>query len=276
VNNPYLPDLATIQEVKPETYDTTTFTLRLDDPQARQAFRHRPGQFVELSVFGAGEAPFCISSSAHGRDTFDISVRKVGHVTSALHEMGQGGQVGIRGPLGNWFPFEEVEGKHVLFVGGGIGLFPLRPQIQDVCLEGGRFTSVAILYGARTPRDLVYQDELEQWQRQEGITCLLTVDVGEDGWTGHVGVVGSLLPELKFDVSQAVAFVCGPPIMIRFVTQDLLAMGFGEDAIITTLERHMRCGIGKCNHCIIGDKWVCKDGPVFTYRQMKAMTEFEE
>lgn len=276
MNNPYLPQLATIQKVKPETYDTTTFTLQLDDAQARQAFQHRPGQFVELSVFGAGEAPFCISSSGHGRDTLDITVRKVGRVTSALHEMGEGGTVGIRGPLGNSFPFEEVADKEILVVGGGIGLCPLRPQIQEVYRERDRFASITVLYGARTPEDLVYRDELDQWQQQEGMNCLLTVDTASDGWTGNVGVVGSLLPKITIDVSQAVVFVCGPPIMIRFVTQDLLQMGFGEDAIVTTLERHMRCGIGKCNHCMIGDKWVCKDGPVFTYREMQAMAAFEE
>ncbi len=276
MNNPYLPQLATIRKVKPETYDTTTFTLQLDDPQARQAFQHRPGQFLELSVFGAGEAPFCISSSAHGRETFDITVRRIGHVTSALHDMGEGGQVGVRGPLGNSFPFEEVEGKEILVVGGGIGLCPLRPQIQDVYRERDRFASVTVLYGARTPEDLVYREEVAQWQQQEGMTCLLTVDTASDGWTGNVGVVGSLLPKITIDVSNAVVFVCGPPVMIRFVTQDLLQMGFGEDAIVTTLERHMRCGIGKCNHCMIGDKWVCKDGPVFTYREMQAMADFEE
>ena len=276
MNNPYLPKIASIQKVKPETYDTTTFTLQLDDSTERKAFQYRPGQFVELSVFGAGEAPFCISSSGHGRDTFDLSVRKVGRVTDALHEMGEGGQVGVRGPLGNSFPFEEVEGKHILFVGGGIGLFPLRPQIEDVYRERDRFASITVLYGARTAEDLVYRDELEEWQQQEGMTCLLTVDVGAEGWTGNVGVVGTLLQKVEIDVPKAVAFVCGPPIMIRFVVQDLSGMGFGEEAIVTTLERHMRCGIGKCNHCMIGDKWVCKDGPVFTYRQMKAMTEFEE
>ena len=276
MNNPYLPKIASIRKVKPETYDTATFTLQLDDPTERKAFQYRPGQFVELSVFGAGEAPFCISSSGHGRDTFDLSVRKVGCVTDALHEMGEGGQVGVRGPLGNSFPFEEVEGKHILFVGGGIGLFPLRPQIEDVYRERDRFASITVLYGARTPDDLVYRDELEEWQQQEGMTCLLTVDVGAEGWTGNVGVVGTLLQKVEIDVPNAVVFVCGPPIMIRFVVQDLSGMGFGEEAIITTLERHMRCGIGKCNHCMIGDKWVCKDGPVFTYRQMKAMTEFEE
>ena len=276
MNNPYLPELATIQETKVETYDTSTFTLRIDDPQARQRFRHRPGQFMEVSVFGAGEAPFCIASSAHARDTLDITVRKIGRVTSALHELGKGDQVGIRGPLGNWFPFDEVEAKHILFVVGGLGLAPLRPQIEDVHRERDRFASITVLYGARTPEDLIYRDELEQWQQSEDMSCLLTVDRATDGWTGTVGVVGKLLDRVELDVPQTVAFVCGPPIMIRFVVGDLVGLGFGEDTIITTLERHMRCGIGKCNHCMMGDKYVCLDGPVFTYRQMKEMMRFEE
>ncbi len=275
MSNPYLPDIATIQRVKPETYDTTSFTLKFDDPGVWERFRFRPGQFVEISVFGAGEAPFCISSSAHGREDFDITVRRLGRVTQALHAMGEGAQVGVRGPLGNSFPLDEVAGKHVLFVGGGLGLAPLRPQILEVYRQRDKFQSITVLYGARTPDDLIYRDELEQWQNLEGMRCLLTVDVGGDGWTGNVGVVGSLLSEVKFDVGQAVVFVCGPPIMIRFVVRDLVAMGFGEDDIISTLERHMRCGIGKCNHCIHGDKYICLDGPVFTYRQMKAMMELE-
>jgi NAD(P)H-flavin reductase len=275
VRNPYLPLVATIQSVKEETYDTTTFRLKIDDPKERAAFTYRPGQFVEVSVFGAGEAPFCLSSSGHGRDTLDITVRKLGRVTSALHALGEGGQVGVRGPLGNWFPFEEVAGKHILFIGGGLGLAPLRPQIQDVYRERDRFASITVLYGARTPQDLIYRDELTEWQQAEGMKCLLTVDVATDGWEGNVGVVGTLLSQVKLDVPQTVAFVCGPPIMIRFVVQDLVSLGFGEDAIISTLERHMRCGIGKCNHCMMGDKYVCLDGPVFSYRQMKAMTELE-
>lgn len=276
MKNPYLPLLATVQNVKTETYDTTTFTLLLDDEEERRKFSHRPGQFMEVSVFGTGEAPFCISSSSHGRDTLDITVRKIGHVTSALHSLGEGDKVGIRGPLGNWFPFEEVEGKHMLFVVGGLGLAPLRPQIQDAYRERERFASIKVLYGARTPQDLVYGDELEEWQQADGMECLLTVDAATDGWTGNVGVVGTLLEKVELDVPQTIAFVCGPPIMIRFVVRDLVGLGFGEDAIVTSLERHMRCGIGKCNHCMIGDKYVCLDGPVFTYRQMKAMMEFEE
>lgn len=276
MNNPYLPKLATIQAVKPETPDTTTFALKLDDAAERAAFKHKPGQFLELSVFGAGEAPFCIASSAHGRDDLEVTVRRLGQVTSALHEMSVGGQVGIRGPLGNSFPFDEVEGKHALFVVGGLGLAPLRPQIVDIYREREKFSAVSVLYGARTPDDLVYKDELEQWQSQEGMTCLLTVDVAANGWTGNVGVVGTLLQQVKTDPASTVAFVCGPPIMIRFVVQDLVSLGFGDDNIVTTLERHMRCGIGKCNHCMVGDKYICKDGPVFTYGQMRKMMEFEQ
>jgi sulfhydrogenase subunit gamma (sulfur reductase) len=275
VKNPYLPQLATIQKVKPETYDTTTFTLRLDEPEAAQSFEHRPGQFMEVSVFGAGEAPFCIASSAHGRDTLDITVRKVGRATNVLHELGEGAQVGIRGPLGNSFPLDEFEGKHILVVGGGLGLAPLRPQIHDVYRERARFASVTVLYGARTQEDLIYRDELDQWQQADGMECLLTVDRATDGWEGNVGVVGTLFEKIQVDAPNTVVFVCGPPIMITFVVRDLVSMGFGEDAIISTLERHMRCGIGKCNHCMMGDKYICEDGPVFTYRQMKAMTEFE-
>lgn len=276
MNNPYLPLIATIRKVKPETYDTTTFTLQLDDPEARTAWSHKPGQFLEVSVFGAGEVPFCIASSAEGRDTMDITVRKVGNVTSALHELGEGDQVGVRGPLGNSFPLDEVAGKHALFVVGGLGLAPLRPQIQEVYRERDRFADVTVLYGARTPEDMIYSDELEEWQQREEMTCLLTVDRATDGWTGNVGVVGTLLEKVDLNVENTVAFVCGPPIMIRFVVRDLIGMDFGEDAIITTLERHMRCGIGKCNHCMMGDKYVCLDGPVFTYRQMREMMEFEE
>jgi sulfhydrogenase subunit gamma (sulfur reductase) len=274
VNNPYLPLLATIQETRPETHDINTFTLRIDDAAAREAFTYRPGQFLEVSVFGAGEAPFCIASNRHGRDTLDITVRRIGRVTKALHALGVGGQIGLRGPLGNWFPLDELEGKHVLFVGGGLGLAPLRPQIYEVYRQRERFASVSVLVGARTQGDLVYRDELEQWQKQEGMTCLLSVDVATEGWTGNVGVVGTLLPQVAHAAQNGVAFVCGPPIMIKFVVQDLEAMGFTSESVVTTLEQHMRCGIGKCNHCMLGDKYVCLDGPVFTYEQLKTIPEW--
>ncbi len=275
IENPFLPMLATIEQIRPETADTSTFTLRLDDPAERESFRYRPGQFLEVSLFGAGEAPFCIASAQHGRDTLDITVRRIGRVTKALHALGVGGQVGIRGPLGNWFPMEQVFGKHVLFVGGGIGLAPLRPQITEVYRRRDQFASVTVLVGARTQNDLVYREELEQWAHQEGMTCLVSVDVATDGWTGNVGVVGTLLPQWQHPASEAVVFLCGPPIMIRFVVRDLETLGFASQDIYTTLEGHMRCGIGKCNHCMLGDKWVCLDGPVFTYQQLKEMVEYQ-
>lgn len=273
MENIYLPDVAEIAGVRDETADTKTFALRFLDPARWEAFRYRPGQFVEVSVFGVGEAPFCLASSRNGAESFDITVRSTGAVTRALHDLGVGSQLGVRGPLGNGFPFDEVKGRSVLFIGGGIGLPPLRPLIHEVLAERDKFGRVTILYGARTPGDLVYKDEVEGWHGRDDVTCEVTVDVGGDGWEGKVGVVGSLLPQVEIDPAGTVAFLCGPPIMIRFVLRDLLDAGLAEDAIITTLERHMRCGVGKCNHCLIGDKYVCTDGPVFSYRQIKAMMD---
>jgi NAD(P)H-flavin reductase len=273
MENIYLPDLAEITDIRQETYDTKTFRLRFVEPARWDAFRHRPGQFAEISVFGVGEAPFCLASPRNGADSFEITVRSSGTVTRALHALSPGAQVGVRGPLGNGFPFDEVKGRSVLFVGGGIGLPPLRPLIWEMLGARGEFAGVTVLYGARTPADLVYKTDIEQWQAREDVKCMVTVDVADEGWTGNVGVVGTLFPKAGVEPSGTVAFVCGPPIMIRFVVTDLLALGFAEESIYTTLERHMRCGVGKCNHCLIGDKYVCTDGPVFSYQQMKSMMD---
>jgi NAD(P)H-flavin reductase len=273
MENPFLPDLAQIAAIRDETSDTKTFTLGFLDPARWEAFRYRPGQFVEVSVFGAGEAPFCLASPRQGADTFDITVRAVGAVTDALHALAVGDAVGVRGPLGNGFPFDEVKGKDILFVAGGIGLPPLRPLIWETLGERASFRTITLLYGARTPADLVYRDDLERWRARDDMKLLVTVDSADGDWKDNVGVVGSLFSQIQVAPAETVAFVCGPPIMIRFVTQDLLKLGLAEDSIITTLERHMRCGVGKCNHCLIGDKYVCTDGPVFTYRQVKSMME---
>jgi NAD(P)H-flavin reductase len=273
MENPFLPDLAQIAAIRDETSDTKTFTLGFLDPARWEAFRYRPGQFAEVSVFGAGEAPFCLASPRQGADTFDITVRAVGAVTDALHALAVGDAVGVRGPLGNGFPFDEVKGKDILFVAGGIGLPPLRPLIWETLGERASFRTITLLYGARTPADLVYRDDLERWRARDDMKLLVTVDSADGDWKGNVGVVGSLFSQIQVAPAETVAFVCGPPIMIRFVTQDLLKLGLAEDSIITTLERHMRCGVGKCNHCLIGDKYVCTDGPVFTYRQVKSMME---
>jgi NAD(P)H-flavin reductase len=273
MENLYLPDLAEIVAIRSETADTKTFALRFCDPRRWEAFDYRPGQFVEVSVFGVGEAPFCLASPRDGAESFDITVRNTGAVTRALHRLDGGEQLGVRGPLGNGFPLDQVKGRDILFVGGGIGLPPLRPLIWTMLAHRDQFGSITVLYGARTPADLVYKDELETWRARPDMEFMVTVDARDEDWKGNVGVVGTLFPKVSIQPSNTVAFVCGPPIMIRFVVKDLLDLGLAEDSIITTLERHMRCGVGKCNHCLVGDKYVCIDGPVFTYRQMKTMMD---
>lgn len=275
VKNSFLPDLAQITEIAQETSDTKSFKLRLQDPQVQQSFTFRPGQFAEVSVFGVGEAPFCFASSPTRNDGLLITVRDVGSVTHALHSLQEGDVVGVRGPFGNHFPFEESQGKDILFVGGGIGLPPLHSLIWNMLDQRDLFGKITILYGARTPSDLVYKDVLKEWEAREDIEFLVTVDNAEPGWEGNVGVVTTLFEKTELRPETSVAYVCGPPIMIKFVISDLLKMDFAEESIISTLERMMKCGIGKCNHCLIGHKYVCLDGPVFSYREMKKFMEEE-
>jgi NAD(P)H-flavin reductase len=279
VSNIYLPEIATITEVREETPDTKTFTCAFRGDGAQRGFTFRPGQFAEVSVFGYGEAPFCICSSPTRKENFQFTVRTVGELTRALHALGPGDEVGVRAPLGNEFlcerfaPEKVVAERNVLFIGGGIGLPPLRSLIWYMLDQRNRFKRIQILYGARTPTDLVYKDELKMWGSRQDVEFHVTVDRAEPGWTGNVGIVSTLFEKVKIEPQGTMAFLCGPPVMIRFVMQDLLAMGFAEDAIVTTLERHMKCGVGKCNHCAIGHKYVCLDGPVFTYAQIKHLME---
>ena len=271
--NIYLPQIGRILDVRDETPDTKTFVLRFRDDQVHEAFTWRPGQFIELSAFGVGEAPFGFASSPTRKERIEITIRAVGGVTAALHAMGPGDDVGIRGPLGNHFPYDEVQGKDILFIGGGIGLPPLRSLIHNMLDERDRFGDITILYGARTPTDLVYKEELKEWEQRSDINFMVTVDRAEPGWQGNVGMVPTLFPRAGIKAEGTVAYICGPPVMIRFVIQDLVSMGFAEEDIISTLERHMKCGVGKCNHCCIGHKYVCRDGPVFSYAQIKGLLE---
>jgi len=271
--NIYLPQIARIIDVRDETPDTKTFVFRLRDDAAHAAFAWRPGQFVELSVFGLGEAPFGFASSPTRKGSFEITIRAVGALTRALHAMGAGAEVGIRGPLGNSFPYDEVQGRDILFIAGGIGLPPLRALIHNMFDERPKFGNITILYGARTPTDLVYKAELKEWASRQDIKFMVTVDRSEPGWEGNVGMVPTLFPKAGIKPEGTVSYMCGPPVMIRFVIQDLVSMGFADEDIISTLERHMKCGVGKCNHCCIGHKYVCRDGPVFSYKQMKGLLE---
>ncbi len=269
----FLPRLAHITEVRDETPDTKTFSLRFRDTSDQQEFSFRPGQFLELSVFGFGEAPFCFASSPTRPGAIEVTVRRTGALTDALHALGAGDEVGLRGPCGNGFDLDAAEGRDLLFVAGGIGLPPLRSLIWNVLDERGRFGRVTVLYGAKTPADLVYKDELETWAGRRDVELLVTVDRGDDGWQGNVGMVPTLFDRTELAPQTTRAYVCGPPVMISFVVQDLLTRGFDDGAIISTLERMMQCGVGKCNHCAIGHRYVCRDGPVFSYRQIKELVE---
>ncbi|MEW6365831.1 MAG: FAD/NAD(P)-binding protein [Acidobacteriota bacterium] len=272
-NDVFLPWIARIEDVRDETPDTKTFTLRFRDPEVMREFEYAPGQFVELSVFGLGEAPFCVASSPTRAGNFQTTVRRTGQLTDALHLLGCGDEVGIRGPFGNGFDVTAAAGKDLLFVAGGIGLPPLRSLIWNILDERSRFGRVTILYGARTPTDLVYKYELKEWERRDDIEFLLTVDRSEPGWEGNVGMVPILFEKTTLRPESTLAYVCGPPIMIKFVVQDLLMRGFRDETVISTLERMMQCGIGKCNHCAIGHRYVCRDGPVFNFRQIRELVE---
>lgn len=273
MENIYLPHPTKIAEVRRETPDTLTFRLRFVDPGLAHAFTFRPGQFVEVSVFGVGEAPIGFASGSSNGDGFEVTVKAMGSVTHALHSLQAGDRVGIRGPFGNSFPYEAAKGQDILIVGGGIGLPPLRSLLEAILEERHAFGTVTLLYGARTPVDRVYKGELERWRSCGDLMVLETVDVGDDTWTGPVGVVTTLFSQITVDPARTVAYTCGPPVMIKFVIQDLLRMGVAEDRIVSTLERYMKCGVGKCGHCTIGHMYVCVDGPVFTYKQIKDLPE---
>ncbi len=272
-NDVFLPHIALVDAVRDETPDTKTFTLRFREAVEAEAFRFLPGQFIELSVFGYGEAPFCIASSPTRPGSFETTIRRTGSLTDALHQLGPGAEVGIRGPFGNGFDVEGARRKDLLFVAGGIGLPPLRSLIWNVLDERDSFRSVTVLYGSRTPADLVYKDELKQWEADSSVEFHVTVDNSGPGWTGNVGMVPVLFTKTTLHPESTIAYVCGPPIMIRFVVQDLFMRGFKEESVISTLERMMQCGIGKCNHCAIGHRYVCRDGPVFNFKQIRELVE---
>jgi sulfhydrogenase subunit gamma (sulfur reductase) len=267
----YQPLLSEIARIEDETPDTRTFFLASDDVAWRSDYR--PGQFVELSVFGLGEAPFCLAQSPTRSEFIEITVRRTGSVTNRLHDYALGDVVGLRGPFGNWFPFERAKGKDLVFVGGGIGLPPLRSLINYVLDRRQDYGTVHVLYGARTPADRVYKTELAAWSRSDQLTLIETVDRADNGWQGNVGVVTKLVSGLRIDPANTMAFTCGPPIMLRFVVAELLSLGLPNRNIVTTLERYMKCGVGKCGHCAVGHRYICVEGPVYNYEQISHLPE---
>lgn len=272
--NPYIPNLATLVNIKDQTSDTKSFTIEFVDSKLKD-WAFKPGQFVEVSAFGHGEVPLSISSSPTLRGHFDVTIRNSGKVTAALHKMKMGDKVGVRGPYGNWWPYEKMKGKNVTLIAGGIGLAAVSNILRYMLANRLDYKKIQLLYGAVTPSALVFTDEYDKW-RQAGVDVHITVDRRTGEWNGNVGLVTCLFndqpaPELeKVKVPEdAALIVCGPPIMIDFSCQDLVKSGFKPENIYISLEGHMKCGIGKCGHCNIGSKYVCKDGPVFTYAERK-------
>lgn len=269
MKNDLAPKPAVIQKIVDETADTKTFTLTFTDPLDQQSFLYRPGQFVEVSVLGEGEAPISITSSPSRQGFIELSIKRVGQLTEVVHRLTPGTVIGIRGPYGNGFPHKEAAGDNILFVAGGIGLAPLRSLINYVLDNRQDYGLVKILYGARTPGDIVFTRELARWAGEPDTEVHFTVDKGDPAWQGNVGLVTQLMPKLTLTPENYSAFVCGPPVMIPFVIKELLKLGFREDKIVSTLENYMKCGIGKCGHCLLGGKYLCIEGPVFKYSEMK-------
>lgn len=259
----YLPEVATI--LATEMLTASDQYIKIQVPNGKD-LEHMPGQFVQLSVVGVGEAPLSVSSSPDLRGSFEVVVRNAGRVTDALHRLTAGATLGFRGPFGTHFPVDEgMKGKDVLFICGGIGLVPLRSAIQYVINRRENYGDVTILLGTRSPAERLFTDELAAWAVTEGVTFLETVDRADEHWTGSMGVITTLIPKIKVVPSSTCAIICGPPVMYRFVIRELTARGMTFNDIYVSLERRMKCGVGKCGHCQINGLYTCMDGPVFNY-----------
>ena len=268
-NNALIPTIGVVTSIRRDTPDVKTFTVVRADTGTGVCFKHMPGQCAMLSIPGVGEAMFSITSSPTCTDHMEFSIKKCGCLTSWLHQMDVGQQITIRGPYGNGFPVEgDLKGKDLIFIAGGIGLAPLRSVINYVRANRDNYGTVDVVYGARSAEDLVDIDEIQnEWTKTPGVNVHLTIDRAQEGWDGHVAFVPAFVTELGFDPNKTV-LVCGPPVMIKFTLKALIEQGFKRNNVYTTMELRMKCGVGKCGRCNIGDKYVCKDGPVFRFDQL--------
>lgn len=268
----YVPKLATIVKKTPMTAMEILFEIKLDDGTE---LNHKPGQFVEVSVFGVGEAPISLSSSPTRKGTFEICVRKVGSLTTKLQSLKEGDKVGIRGPFGNGFDANFLKGKDLLFIAGGLGIVPLRSLFNYVLDNRKDYGKVTLLYGCKEPRELLFTDEMLALAKRDDVDFMPTVNwcPENETWTGNIGVITTLIPKVNFDPDKTYAIVVGPPVMYKFVLNDLKGRKMPDDHIIVSLERRMKCGVGKCGHCQINQIYVCKDGPVFNYSKIKGVPE---
>jgi len=277
MKNPYIPEQARIERIVIETDDRNikSFDLAIVDKDKAKSFQFVPGQFAELSITGKGEAPFGIASSPSEQGMLKFSINKAGLFTTALHNLEEGALVGIRGPLGNYYPVKKLEGKNVVIVSGGFAFTTLRSLIIYLLQDDIRpkYKDITVIYGARRPGMLLYREELEAWAKRSDIKLHVTVDAAAEGWSGLVGFVPAITKEVAPSADNAAALVCGPPIMIKYTIPVLKEMGFSPEQIILSLEMRMKCGIGMCGRCNIGGKYVCKDGPVFTLAQLNQMPD---
>jgi NAD(P)H-flavin reductase len=271
MNDPMLPQPYLVREVSKETPDTFTLKLAPEDGGSGSSFR--PGQFSMLWVFGVGELPISISGDPARHEQLIYTVRSVGQATNAFVSQNVGTGVGVRGPFGTGWPVEAARGHDVIVVAGGIGLAPLRPVIYEVLHHRQDYGRLVVLYGARSPRDLLYRKELAAWARHRDTQVLVTVDYGGMSWRGHVGVVTTLFKYARLKPANSVAMVCGPEIMMRFVARELVSHGLSRDDVYLSMERNMKCAVGFCGHCQYGPHFICKDGPVFTYEQMRPLLD---
>jgi len=263
-NNPYRPIETEVLEVIPET--PTIKTLRLEP---KEQITSVTGQFIELTIPGVGEAPFTPSSRPSVKDMLEVTVMKAGKVTGKIHELKKGDIVGLRGPFGQGYPLDKFKEKEILVLGGGVGLAPLRSLLYVLFDRINDFKRIYFRYGARTPEDIVYKEEIKLWSGRDDLDFQITVDTGDKEWKDHVGVVTTILDGMGIDCSKALTIVCGPPVMMKFSTLELIELGFEDRDIYLSMEKNMSCGIGKCGHCRLGTYYACKDGPVFTYDRIK-------
>jgi len=268
MKNPYVPIEATVTKVITETPTIKTFCLKPD-----REIPFATGQFVEIAVPGKGEAPFTPSSSPYVTEQMDVTIMNVGKVTQHLHDMKGGETVGIRGPFGAGYPVKDMYGKEVLILGGGVGMAPLRSFLLTLLAQADKFKRIILCYGSRTPSDIVYKDQFQQWLQDKNLEVYRSVDKADGSWKETEGVVTVLVDKLEVNLDNSIAVVCGPPIMMKFGTLKLLEKGYKPETIYLSMEKNMSCGLGKCGHCQLGRFFVCKDGPVFTYDQIKDIPE---
>lgn len=268
--SPYKTQPAQITLIKPYTDVEKLFRLKFKDGRE---LNHMPGQFAEFSVFGVGEAPISICSSPTDKEYFEITVRNVGSLTSALHNLKEGDLVGVRGPFGKGFPIDNFFGNDILIVAGGLGIVPLRGLIRYIMYHRKDFGEVQILLGCKSPKEMLFNDEIEQWGRHLDILFRCTVDKGDPDWKGNIGLITELIPGVTLNPMRTYAVVVGPPIMYKFVIKELIKKGIPDRQIIVSLERRMKCGLGKCGHCQINGIYVCQNGPVFRYKDIKNLEE---